>query len=219
MEKKITALLCAMLAVCFLLCACGENDEQIIGSADGATGIIIGQEPDGFTHNKAASAGFGIGSDTFDDICSRLGEPDDTVIVERHASSGIEAYYPYGRFIFSADKDETPVLTQCTINAAGLAGPFGVKLGMSLDEVAELVYPGGADIIKASGYTDVYLYQSGTGMYGKFMLLTAEYQTTASTDISKIICSAPSYDDGVYTVLEFYFNSANELTSYVLSQA
>lgn len=216
--KRIIALICAVLALCFILCACGD-DTGVIGSADGPTTIVVGQELDGFTHNKAAAAGFGMGADTLADITSRLGDPDDTIVNERHASTSIEAYYPYGRFIFRGEKDATPVLVQCTISEAGLAGPFGVKLGMSLEQVADLVFPDGSDIIKDAGYTDVYLYQRGSGDYGKFMLLTAEYQTTASTDISKIICSAPSYDDGVYTILELYFNSARELTSYVLSQA
>lgn len=218
MKMKALALCCAIIAICCLLCACGD-DVGVIGSADGPTTIVVGQNVDGFTHNKAAAAGFGLGADTLADISARFGDPDDTIINERHASTAIEAYYPYGRFIFSGAKDETPVLIQCTISAEGLAGPCGVKLGMSLDQVAELVFPGGADIIKDAGYTDVYLYQRGSGDYGKFMLLTAEYQTTASTDISKIICSAPSYDDGVYTIFELYFNSAKELTSYVLSQA
>ena len=225
MGKKVfmRVLSCAMAVL--MLCsaaACGSDDSEQGGNAfnDSSVGASATvQEPtgQGFTLNHAVEAGFGLGSDTLDDIRVRYGEPAEVETQEYTALTIVTATYSFGEFVFNGTNGGTPVLTSVDMRSEH-AAPFGIAFGELADTAVEKIYTGSAAMLGGNYEQNVAFYGDGfTAPSGKFTWLTAEFVTTTSTARYSAEYIASGYGDGMNAKLTLYFNTDGQLVNYTLS--
>ncbi len=221
MNKSIRRILCSF-AVVLMLCsaaACGQGKEQTNDfSGSSSTAATVPQEPTGvgFSLNHAVAAGFGLGTDTLDDIRFRFGEPTSVDTQEFTALTIITAEYPFGQLIFNGGKDSKPVLTEVSVSSVYDA-PTGIPFGTAADVAVETVYAGSAAMLGGNYEQDVTFYGDGfVAPSGRFVWLTAEFVTTSTTARYAAEYIAHGYADGANAKMTLYFNTDGQLVNYTL---
>jgi len=210
----LTALMLCSLAACGNSSVPAGND---FSSNNPGVSTEV-QEPTGvgFTLNHAAEAGFGLGSDTVDDIRVRYGDPTDIKTQEFTALTIITATYPFGEFVFNGSNGGTPVLTSVDMRSDHSA-PFGIAFGESVDSAVEKIYSGSAAMLGGNYEQNILFYGDGfTAPSGEFIWLTAEFVTTTSTARYAAEYIASGYGDGMNAKLTLYFNTEGQLVNYTL---
>lgn len=218
---SIRSTLCCTAAALLLCCsaACSSGKEpanEFNGST--ATTAAVSQEPTGvgFSLNHAVAAGFGLGSDTLDDIRLRFGEPTSVDTQEFTALTIVTAEYPFGQLIFNGAKGSSPVLTEVSVSSQYDA-PAGIAFGTAADAAVETIYAGSAAMLGGNYEQDVTFYGDGfTAPSGRFVWLTAEFVTTSTTARYAAEYIAPGYADGANAKMTLYFNTDGQLVNYTL---
>ncbi|MBE6758491.1 MAG: hypothetical protein E7554_00180 [Ruminococcaceae bacterium] len=225
MKKSIRRILCGLAAV-LMLCsaaACGSEPEQsndFAGTSTTTTAAV--QEPTGtgFSLNHAVAEGFGLGTDTLDDIRIRFGEPTSVDTQEFTALTIVTAEYPFGHLIFNGGKDSKPVLTEVSVSPVEgtvFYAPTGIPFGTTADVAVETIYTGSAAMLGGNYEQDVTFYGDGfTAPSGRFVWLTAEFVTTSTTARYAAEYIAPGYADGASAKMTLYFNTDGQLINYTL---
>ena len=220
MSKRSTLRsLCCLLAAITLCCAsgCGKEEAPVVNEFSSEPAVAV-TEPTGtgFTLNHAVEAGFGLGSDTLDDIRVRYGEPTEVDTQEYTALTIITATYPFGEFIFNGTNGGAPVLTSVDMKSQ-YAAPYGINFGDTVESAVEKIYAGSAAMLGGSYEHDVTFYGDGfTAPSGKFVWLTAEFVTTTSTARYAAEYVASGFGDGMNAKLVLYFNTDGQLVNYTL---
>lgn len=222
-NKIFMRVLGCTLAV-LMLCSAAACSSDVPQGGNAFNGSSVGssatvQEPvgQGFTINHSIEAGFGLGSDTLDDIRVRYGEPDTVDTQEYTALTIITATYSFGEFVFNGTNGGTPVLTSVDMKSH-YAAPFGIVFGESADSAVEKIYTGSAAMLNGNYEQNVAFYGDGfTAPSGKFTWLTAEFVTTTSTARYSAEYIASGYGDGMNAKLTLYFNTDGQLVNYTLS--
>lgn len=227
MKKLSVRLLSAVMAVCCVfsvavLSGCGKDkDPETYGVADGASqsaavsdnGVL---KPDGtglkIDHIKAA--GFNMYKDTLADIKAHEGEPADVSTEEYQAEIYVEAKYGFGSFSlsdYSGTSADKAVLIIANIGGDHVM-PCGIHRGDDLYAVADSIYAGSSEKIKASDGSDkVWLYgDSGSDTYGSFEYLDTEFIAEGSEQVSVLEYRVPSDIEG-YVRYTIYFDCNNKV--------
>jgi len=215
-------LCCTMAALMVLSAAACGSDKDTQPDSPAANGFTeqqpAPQEPtgQGFTLNHAIAAGYGLGSDTLDDIKVRFGEPVSVDTQEYTALTIVTADYPFGQFIFNGEKGGTPVLTSVSISAQYEA-PMGIAIGDGIDSSVETIYAGSAAKLGGNYEQSLSFYGDGLGApSGTFTWLTAEFTTTASTARYSAEYVTEGFEEGMIAKLILYFNTDGQLVNYTL---
>ncbi len=218
-KKAIIKPLCCVLSLLCLcgLSACGKEEEPSGGEFSSSPSVTVAEPTGtGFTVNHAVEAGFGLGSDTLDDIRVRYGEPLEVKTEEYTALTIITATYSFGEFVFNGTNGGTPLLTSVDIRSQ-LAAPFGINFGDKAENALEKIYTGSAAMLSGNYEQNLTFYGDGyTAPTGKFEWLTAEFVTTASTARYAAEYVAAGYGDGMNAKLTIYFNTDGQMVYYTL---
>jgi len=218
-KRDLLKYLCCALAAVVLCTAAACGKDEPVGNEFNSNPVqVTVEEPvgTGFTLNHAVEAGFGLGSDTIDDIRIRYGEPTEVDTQEYTALTIITATYPFGEFIFNGTNGGAPVLTSVDMKSQ-YAAPYGINFGDTVESAVEKIYAGSAAMLGGSYEHDVTFYGDGfTAPSGKFVWLTAEFVTTTSTARYAAEYVASGFGDGMNAKLVLYFNTDGQLVNYTL---
>lgn len=212
--KPLCCLLTAIMLCSFA--ACGGDEPAGNEFNDPASSTVTEPVGTGFTLNHAVEAGFGLGSDTLDDIRIRYGEPSDVKTEEYTALTIITATYPFGEFVFNGTNGGTPVLTSVDMRSQ-YAAPCGIGFGDTADSAVEKIYAGSAAMLGGNYEQNLVFYGDGySAPSGKFEWLTAEFVTTSSTARYAGEYVSSGFGDGMNAKLTLYFNTDGQMVYYTL---
>ena len=225
-RRSIRNVLCCTAAVLMLCsaaaCGSGKQPANEFNSSTGTTTAASSQEPTGvgFSLNHAVAEGFGLGTDTLDDIRIRFGEPSSVDTQEFTALTIVTAEYPFGHLIFNGANGGKPVLTEVSVSPVEgtvYYAPTGIPFGTTADVAVDTIYAGSAAMLGGNYEQDVTFYGDGfTAPSGRFIWLTAEFVTTSTTARYAAEYIAPGYAAGANAKMTLYFNTDGRLINYTL---
>lgn len=214
---RFAAALCALAIILAALAGCGGETVQP-GGVGQTAGTTTMEEPlgAGFTQNHASAAGYGLGSDTYDDIIGRFGAPLSSESEEYTALTITTAEYPFGSFEFRGAKGETEVLTYVGIHSDKTA-PCGIAFGMDITQAAEIIYTGSTALLSDLSQQKIILYgDDASASSGVFNWLTMEYTSSSTAEKYSLVFTTGGYEDNKRLKYCLYFDTDYKLVWYEL---
>ena len=226
--KKAFVRAAAMLtaAAVLIICAsCGRNttNEFNDGGAsapNGANQIVTEETGAGFSHSHAVEAGFGMGSDTPDDITARFGAANYQSYDEYTSVTVASLEYDFGYFEFEGAPGSAPVLTYLRINST-INPPCGCSFSQNIEQAANTIYSGSGEGLISAAESQIYFYgdASANSEYGRYTMLTIEFISSTTNDTYALEYRANAYEAGKMTSLCIYFDPDYAMTGYELRYA